>query len=123
MSDYFDAIETRDAQLREKEIFEKLPEFLAEISSSISGWSERLSGLNLAEIVCLSCLAGLARRRMPRHFFNDYWQGLNCLQSSTMGRNLSRYRRLRTLKRGLKWLQEAISLKIANRHWRILLIQ
>ena len=59
MVEYFDTLETRDGQSREKELFQQLPEFLAEISASISGWTERLSGVNLAEINSREALAQL----------------------------------------------------------------
>ncbi|MFK5980121.1 MAG: AMP-binding protein [Rhizobiaceae bacterium] len=59
MGNYFDTMETRDARSREKGIFQQLPEFLSGISNSVPGWTERLSGLNLAKINSRDALAQL----------------------------------------------------------------
>ena len=65
MSEYFDALETRDHEAREVALFERLPGFLGEIKASISGWAARLDGVDVAAISSRDALAGLPVLRKP----------------------------------------------------------
>lgn len=59
MADYFDSLETRDPEVREKELFEKLPQFIATVKEKSSGWSEQLNGIDPQAITSRSVLASL----------------------------------------------------------------
>lgn len=59
MSEYFDERETVAQEVREGSLFEKLPSFLAEISTSITGWENKLSGIDLSSVNSAEALAEL----------------------------------------------------------------
>ena len=50
MTEFFDQRESLDPSERTALLFEKLPTFLAEISSAIPGWSKKFAGIDLASI-------------------------------------------------------------------------
>ena len=65
MSDYFDELETRGNDEREKAVFASLPEKLQDIASRIPAWKERLSGIDLSAINSRSALATIPVLRKP----------------------------------------------------------
>ncbi|MGI9401326.1 MAG: phenylacetate--CoA ligase family protein [Rhizobiaceae bacterium] len=50
MAEYFDCDEISDPAERQKALFGRLPDFLAEISSNVPAWKNRLAGVNLKSI-------------------------------------------------------------------------
>jgi len=50
MSKYFDDLETRSVEARERDLFQKLPEFLQTAKDTVTGWGERLAELDCAAI-------------------------------------------------------------------------
>ncbi len=65
MSEYFDELETQSSETRESDLFETLPDKLADIASRIPAWKERLSGVDLSQINSRSALAGIPVLRKP----------------------------------------------------------
>ncbi len=65
MSAYFDDLEIRTHEEREAKIFNGFATFLDEISTSISGWNTRLSGIDLATISSREALATIPVLRKP----------------------------------------------------------
>ena len=65
MSDYFDELETRDPEVRESETFSDFPAFLNDISSRITGWKERLSGVDIDAVTSRDALANIPVLRKP----------------------------------------------------------
>lgn len=57
MSDYYDELETRDQAERERGLFARLPQFLAEAVKVAPAWAQRLSGVDLAGIASREALA------------------------------------------------------------------
>jgi phenylacetate-CoA ligase len=58
MSDFYNALETRDPAAREKEIFSRLPEVLARAMSA-PGWAELLKGVDPKAVTSRAALAKL----------------------------------------------------------------
>jgi len=58
MSDHYDALETRDPQEREAELFSQLPDLLHKVMAAPS-YAERLKDIDLAGITSRTALAGL----------------------------------------------------------------
>jgi phenylacetate-CoA ligase len=58
MSDFYNALETRDPAAREKEIFARLPEVLARAMSA-PGWAELLKGIDPKAVTSRAALAKL----------------------------------------------------------------
>ena len=58
MSDFYNALETRDPAAREKEIFSRLPEVLARAMSA-PGWAELLKGIDPKAVTSRAALARL----------------------------------------------------------------
>ena len=58
MSEFYDALETRDAAAREKELFARLPEALARAMSA-PGWAEHLKGVDPKTVTSRAALAKL----------------------------------------------------------------
>jgi phenylacetate-CoA ligase len=58
MSDFYNALETRDPAAREKEIFSRLPEVLARAMSA-PGWAELLKGIDPKAVTSRATLAKL----------------------------------------------------------------
>ena len=65
MAEFFDALETRDPEQREKEIFATFPDFLGDIVSRISSWKDRLGEINIEEINSREALAKIPVLRKP----------------------------------------------------------
>jgi len=58
MSDFYDALDTRDPAAREKEIFARLPEALARATTA-RGWAEHLKGVDPKAVTSRAALAKL----------------------------------------------------------------
>ncbi len=58
MSDFYDALETRDPAMREKELFARLPEAITKAMSA-PGWAEHLKGIDPKALTSRAALAGL----------------------------------------------------------------
>src|ERR1043166_180137 len=58
MSEFYDALETRDAAAREKELFARLPEALARAMSA-PGWAAHLKGVDPKTVTSRAALAKL----------------------------------------------------------------
>jgi phenylacetate-CoA ligase len=58
MSDFYDALETRDPAVREREIFARLPEALARAMTA-PGWAEHLKGIDPKAVTSRAALAKL----------------------------------------------------------------
>jgi len=58
MSDYFDALETRDPQMREHEQLAQLPELIARAKAA-PGWAKQLADVDAAAVTSLAALAKL----------------------------------------------------------------
>ncbi|NEX63222.1 phenylacetate--CoA ligase family protein [Noviherbaspirillum galbum] len=58
MADYFDALETRDPQVRERDLMARLPQLVARAAAA-PGWGRILEGVNPADITSRSALAQL----------------------------------------------------------------
>jgi len=65
MAEYFDALETRSAQQREHDLFDDLPEVLADIVARIPGWGTRFKEHDLTQINSREKLATLPVMRKP----------------------------------------------------------
>ena len=61
MSDsrFFDALETRDPEIRENELFSALPAFLRDVTGKASGWAEHLANVDPDSVTSREALAGL----------------------------------------------------------------
>ena len=59
MSDYFDEAETRDHAARERDLFVRLPEFLARAALTAPAWKQRLAGVDPASVNSRDALAKL----------------------------------------------------------------
>lgn len=59
MSEYYDDLETRDHAGRERELFARLPRFLAEAVIAAPAWARRLSGVDLAALTSRQALAAV----------------------------------------------------------------
>lgn len=59
MTGFFDNAETADPVERERLLFGRLPAFLTDISANISGWKQRLTGLDLTSVNSRAALATL----------------------------------------------------------------
>ena len=65
MTEFFDALETRSPQQREHDLFDNLPEVLADIVARISGWGKRYENHDLTKINSREELAKLPVMRKP----------------------------------------------------------
>ncbi len=65
MTEYFDALETREASEREGELFAKFPASLNDIMERIPGWKARLKGIDVSTINSREALATLPVMRKP----------------------------------------------------------
>lgn len=65
MTDYFDELETRSTQEREKQLFSGFPDFLADIMNRIPGWKTRFAGIDVSTINSREMLATLPVMRKP----------------------------------------------------------
>lgn len=50
MSQYYDDLETRDPEVREQELLQRLPRLLAEVISGAPGWARHLDGVDPAAV-------------------------------------------------------------------------
>lgn len=65
MTDFFDALETRSPQQREHDLFDNLPEVLADIVARIPAWGTRFKEHDLTQINSRENLAKLPVMRKP----------------------------------------------------------
>ncbi len=65
MTDYFDALETRDHEEREQSLFSTFPDFLEDIVARIPSWKARFSSHDLSKINSREALAALPVLRKP----------------------------------------------------------
>lgn len=65
MNDFYDDLETKNPAEREHELFQRLPVFLADISSRISGWQARLAGIDTAALSDRASFSQLPVMRKP----------------------------------------------------------
>ena len=65
MTEYFDALETRSKEKRERDLFKSIPDFLKDITKRIPAWSDRYSSMDLASITSREKLASLPVLRKP----------------------------------------------------------
>lgn len=65
MSEYFDALETRSVEERERDLFDNFPDFLSDIMSRIPAWKEHFKGHDNAQINSREKLATLPVLRKP----------------------------------------------------------
>jgi len=65
MSEYFDALETRNPQQREQDLFGGLPAFLSDIVVRIPAWQDRFSDVEITNINSREKLATLPVLRKP----------------------------------------------------------
>jgi phenylacetate-CoA ligase len=65
MTEYFDALETRSKEERERDLFKSIPDFLKDITKRIPAWSDRYSSMDLASITSREKLASLPVLRKP----------------------------------------------------------
>ncbi len=65
MTEYFDALETREASEREGELFAKFPASLNDIMERIPGWKARLKGIDVSTINSREALSTLPVMRKP----------------------------------------------------------
>ncbi len=65
MTEYFDALETRSKEERERDLFKSFPDFLKDITKRIPAWSDRFSSVDLASITSREKLASLPVLRKP----------------------------------------------------------
>jgi phenylacetate-CoA ligase len=64
MSEFYDALETRDPAVREKELFARLPDALARAMSA-PGWAAHLKGVDAKAVTSRAALAKLPVLRKP----------------------------------------------------------
>ncbi len=57
MSDHFDELETRDPAKREKDLFDRLPDYLAAAKLSVPGWAARLAHMDCSKITSREAMA------------------------------------------------------------------
>ena len=65
MTEYFDALETRSKEERERDLFKSFPDFLKDITKRIPAWADRFSSMDLASITSREKLASLPVFRKP----------------------------------------------------------
>jgi phenylacetate-CoA ligase len=65
MTEYFDALETRSKEKRERDLFKSIPDFLKDITKRIPAWADRFSSMDLASITSREKLASLPVLRKP----------------------------------------------------------
>jgi phenylacetate-CoA ligase len=65
MSNHLDQMETQPPEKREAALFEKLPRFLADTTSTISGWRERLKGIDVPAVTSREALGAIPVLRKP----------------------------------------------------------
>ena len=65
MTEYFDALETRSKEERERDLFKSFPDFLKDITKRIPAWADRFSSVDLASITSREKLASLPVLRKP----------------------------------------------------------
>jgi phenylacetate-CoA ligase len=65
MSKFFDALETRNAETREAELFNSFPAFLKDIKTRIPGWAERLKDIDENTINSREALSKISVMRKP----------------------------------------------------------
>jgi phenylacetate-CoA ligase len=65
MTEYFDALETRSKEERERDLFKSFPDFLKDITKRIPAWADRFSSMDLASITSREKLASLPVLRKP----------------------------------------------------------
>ncbi|WP_425417043.1 phenylacetate--CoA ligase family protein [Oricola indica] len=65
MSEYFDELETRDSEVREQALFERLPHFLAAAVAVTPGWRKRLADVDLKAVSSRDALDALPVLRKP----------------------------------------------------------
>ena len=58
MREFYDELETRAADVRERELFSKLPELIAQAIRA-PGWAEQLAGVEPGSVTSRAALAGL----------------------------------------------------------------
>lgn len=66
MSDFFDELETRDRDEREKDLCSRLPDLIAHAVNHAPSWAEHFQGYNPADITSLDALASLPVLRKPQ---------------------------------------------------------
>ncbi len=59
MTEYFDALETRSPDQRERDLFSSFPDFLSDITKRFQGWNKRFSGIDCSKINSREMLATL----------------------------------------------------------------
>jgi phenylacetate-CoA ligase len=64
MTQWYDALETRDPEIREAELFARLPELLVRAMTA-PGWAQRLAGIEPRAVTSRERLAGLPLLRKP----------------------------------------------------------
>jgi phenylacetate-CoA ligase len=65
MKDHFDALEMQEHGARERQLFARLPQFLARTVSAAPGWARRLDGIDPASVTSRAALARIAVLRKP----------------------------------------------------------
>lgn len=65
MSVHYDKLETRPHEEREKALFARLPNFLAEAVEAAPGWAQRLSGIDPASVSSRQALSQIPVLRKP----------------------------------------------------------
>ena len=65
MNDYFDSLETRDPEARERALLRRLPRLLARSITGAPGWARHLSGIHPSAITSRKRLAELPVLRKP----------------------------------------------------------
>ncbi len=65
MSTHFDALETQEHSARERELFARLPQFLARAVTAAPGWASRLAGIDPALVTSRAALAKVPVLRKP----------------------------------------------------------
>ncbi len=65
MAEYFDELETRNAEQREQDLFSTFPEFLKDITERIPAWADRFSDHDISTINSREMLSSLPVLRKP----------------------------------------------------------
>ena len=60
MNEHFDELETRDIELRERELFHRLPQYLQAAKSTVPGWARRFADIDCQAINSRSKLSTIA---------------------------------------------------------------
>lgn len=66
MTEFYDDRETRDPQLREADLFSRLPTILAHARDNATAWRHHLAGVDPAAVTSRAALAGLPVLRKPQ---------------------------------------------------------